>query len=233
MNKDKLLIGIGGLIAGIVIGFMIANTLNRSASTSNDRMTTSNPDVSLNSNLPPNHPPLPARDDGSQTGALPEVTEAIDKAKREPENFEAQMTAGDLYYQIQRFDEAAAFYEKANRLRPGDNEPLLKLGNTHFDAEQYEEAERWYSAVLKKTPNDVNVRTDLGLTFFLRTPRDIDRAIKEYNAALAIQPDNEIALQNLALAFVEKNDSDNLRKTLDRLSQVSPNNPVLLRHRPK
>lgn len=143
------------------------------------------------------------------------------------------MTAGDLYYQIQRFDDALKFYESANRLRPADTEPLLKIGNTNFDAERYEEAQRWYSAALKKNPNDMNVRTDLGLTFFLRTPRDIDRAVKEFNAVLAIQPDNEIALQNLALAFIETNDTDNLRKTLDKLSAVNPNNPVVLKHRPK
>ena len=233
MDKGKLLFGLGGFVVGIVIGFMFANSVNRSASISGNPETASNVSSVSNPNLPPNHPPLSQDNDPSQGGALPQVTEAIERARREPGNFEAQMTAGDLYYQIQRLNEAAEFYEKANRLRPGETEPALKLGNTFFDAERYDEAERWYSAVLKKTPNDVSVRTDLGLTFFLRTPRDIDRAIKEYKAALAIQPDNEVALQNLALAFIEKNDSGNLEKTLDKLSKVNPNNPVLLKQRPK
>jgi tetratricopeptide (TPR) repeat protein len=137
------------------------------------------------------------------------------------------MTAGDLYYQIQRLDEAIEFYEKANRLRPDDNEPLIKLGNTYFDAKRYEDAERTYAAVLKRTPNDVNVRTDLGLTFFLRNPRDLDRAIKEYVAALAIEPEHEITLQNLAVAYKEKGDVQNLRQTMDRLGRVNPSNPFL------
>src|SRR6185369_8104684 len=152
---------------------------------------------------------------------------AIEKARREPDNFEAQMTAGDLYYQIQRYDDALKYYEIANRLRPSDSESVLKIGNTNFDAERYEEAEKWYQAALKKNPRDVNVRTDLGLTFYLRTPRDTDRAIKEYDAALAIEPTSEIALQNLALAQIEKNDRTGLEKTLDRLEDVNPKNPVL------
>ena len=118
-------------------------------------------------------------------------------------------------------------------MRPSEIEPSLKIGNTHFDAERYEEAERWYLAALKRNPNDVNVRTDLGLTFFLRAPRDVDRAIKEFNTALSLEADNEIALQNLALALIEKNDNDGLQKTLDKLAAVNPNNPVVLKQRPK
>jgi hypothetical protein len=41
-----------------------------------------------------------------------------------------------------------------------------------------------------------------------------------------------MALQNLALAYKEKNDKENLQITLDRLSKVNPTNPVLLKSRP-
>ena len=231
MNSDKVLFGIGGLVIGIVIGFMFANSVNRSSPGAGGSISLTNTSAISNSFLPPNHPPLMQNGDASQGGALPQVTEAIEKAKREPDNFEAQMTAGDLYYQIQRFNEAVAFYEKARGLRPDDTEPVIKLGNTHFDAERYEEAENLYSAVLKKTPNDVNVRTDLGLTFYLRRPRDIDRAIKEYNAVLAIEPSNELALQNLSLAYKEMGDASNFQKILDRLTRVNPNNPVVVKER--
>ena len=53
---------------------------------------------------------------------------AIDKAKAQPQNYEAQMTAADLYYQIERFDDAAKFYEAAAKLKPGDAEPMIKAG---------------------------------------------------------------------------------------------------------
>src|SRR5688572_14360249 len=116
MHKDKILFGTGGLLLGLVIGFLFANNINRSASLNDDVNPPSGSSViSESSGLPPNHPPL---QDGGSQGSLPEVTAAIEKARSEPANIEAQMTAGDLFYQIQRFDEALKFYENANRLRP-------------------------------------------------------------------------------------------------------------------
>src|SRR5213080_812309 len=107
--------------------------------------------------------------------------ETIEKAKQQPQDFEAQMTAADLYYQIQRFDDAAKFYEAASKLKPADTEPMIKLGNAYFDAAQtaaennnmqaatpkFALAERWYAEALEKEPKNISVRTDLGLTFFL------------------------------------------------------------------
>ncbi len=228
MKKDKLFIGLACLLVGGALGFFFANSINRSASDQQPTLPSSSllPPPS-DQNLPPGHPPIGQSGDNLQNGPLPEVTAAIEKAKQEPKSFEAQMTAGDMYYQIQRFEDAAVFYEKANQLRPNESETLVKLGNSYFDFEKYEEAEKWYRSALQKTPNDISVRTDLGLTFFLRTPRDLDRAIKEYQIALGQDPNNEGTLQNLTLAYREKDDKENLQKTLERLIKVNPDNPVI------
>lgn len=228
MGKDRLIVGIGGVALGMVIGFLFANGLNRSASENQVSSASANQNAPANLNLPPDHPPV-GQTDPTSTAPLPQVTEAIERAKQQPTSFEAQMTAADLYYQIQRYEEAAKLYEKASQIRPNELEPLVKIGNSYFDAEQYETAEKWYLAALKKSPKDVNVRTDLGLTFFLRTPRNIDRAIREYQASLAIAPDNEIALQNLALAYIETGDRQNLQTTVEKLRMVNPNNPAVLK----
>lgn len=229
MGKDKIIVGIGGIVIGMVIGFLFANSLNKSSSITQVTSAPSNSSAPANLNLPPDHPPLGQTSDQTATAPLPQVMEAIERAKQKPDDFEAQMTAADLYYQIQRYEDAAKLYEKANQLKPNELEPLVKIGNSYFDAEQYENAEKWYLAALKKSPNDVNVRTDLGLTFFLRTPRDINRAIKEYQAALALAPDNEIALQNLALAYIENGDKQNLQVAVEKLRKVNPSNPAVLK----
>ncbi len=227
MTKENFLFAIIGLLAGVIIGFTVANSLNRSADQPTTSSTTAMP--TANPNLPPDHPPFVPSGDQTQTqnAPLPQVTEAIENAKNKPEDFEAQMTAADLYYQIQRFEDAAKFYEQANKLRPNEIEPLIKLGNSYFDAEKFEQAEKWYQTALQKTPNDINVRTDYALTFFLRNPRDVDRAIKEYNISLGIDPNHELTLQNLAIAYKEKNDKENMQKTLDALIKVNPNNPAI------
>jgi tetratricopeptide (TPR) repeat protein len=228
MNKDNFLFAVIGLLLGTIIGFTVANKLNRDPEIQPNNPTNTAALPPSNPSLPPDHPSIGTSGKPTiQDDPLPQVAEAIEKAKKNPNDFEAQMTAADLYYQIQKFEDAATFYQTANKLRPNEIEPLIKLGNSYFDAEKYEEAEKWYEAALKKTPNDINVRTDYGLTFFLRNPRNIDRAIKEYKISLDIDPKHELTLQNLAIAFNEKKDSENLQKVLDVLKSVNSNNPAI------
>jgi tetratricopeptide (TPR) repeat protein len=225
MKLDNLLFGVIGLLIGAIIGFVFANSVNRSTLDSSASASTSSLGSNPNPALPPDHPPVGGMN--QQEGSIPQVTAAIERARAEPQSFEAQMTAGDLYYQIQRLDEAVKFYEAASKLRPDAIEPLIKLGDSNFDAEKFQEAEKWYVQALEKEPRNKNVRTDLGLTFFLREPRDLERAIKEYKAALAIDPRLEIALQNLALAYREGSDDANYRKTVEQLRAVNPDNPLI------
>ena len=233
MKKESIMVGVLCLVVGLVIGFVGANSLNRSAAQVSPAMPApgSNAPASGNPALPADHPPLGTSggSDVPQGGPRPEVMAAIDKAKSQPKDYEAQMTAADLYYQIQKFDDAAKYYEAANKLKPTEVEPMIKAGNAYFDAEKYEPAEKWYVAALAKDSTNINVRTDLGLTFFLRSPRDIDRAIKEYKTSLAVDPNHEITLQNLALAYTENGDKDALTQTLAKLKVVNPNNPVILK----
>lgn len=217
-----------GLLVGLVIGFAGANSINRSAY-EKQPASTAGSDPNKNPALPPNHPPLgdtgEERPKGGSPG--PEVMAAIEKAKAQPQNYEAQMTAADLYYQIEQFDDAAKFYEAASKIKPTETEPQIKAGNAYHDGKKYEEAAKWYLKALEKDPKNIDVRTDLGLTFFLREPPDIERAIKEYKASLAIEPNHEITLQNLAVAYSEKNDRENFLSTLEKLKKVNPNNPVV------
>jgi tetratricopeptide (TPR) repeat protein len=247
MKKDNVMFGVIGLLVGLIVGFIVTNSMNRSALSAAPLPATAGAlDANANtSQLPPNHPPIgsnggDANAAGGGGGALPQVQAAIDKAKQNPQDYEAQMTAADMYYQIRRFDEAATYYEAAVKIKPGDKEALVKLGDAYFDAAEtasenndqatantkFPSAEKWYTEALAKDPKDVSVRTDLGLTFFLRQPRDIDRAIKEYKASLAIDPKHEVTLQNLAIAYREQGNTADYQKTADLLRSVDPKNPL-------
>jgi cytochrome c-type biogenesis protein CcmH/NrfG len=105
---------------------------------------------------------------------------------------------------------------------------LTGLGNANFDAERFEDAEKWYTAALKQKPDDVNLRTDLGLTFFFSEPRDIERAVREFRASLERDPKHVPTLQNLVVALTAKGDAEAARATLEA---VSPQNPALARLR--
>lgn len=225
MTKDKIILAIICLFIGGIIGFVLANNLNRNAppAVASNPVDTGLPDPKL----PPDHPAVGTNGGQTDGGALPQIAEAIEKARQNPTDFEAQMTAADLYYQIRRFEDAAKFYEQAGRLKPNEAEPIIKLGNSYFDAEKFELAEQWYQAALQQNPKDLNVRTDYALTFYLRSPRDLDRAIKEYLITLGMDPNHELTLQNLVVAYREKEDLENASKTLEVLKKVNPENPAV------
>lgn len=233
MNKENILFAVIGLLLGCIIGFMAANSINQNYAGPRPKGSATAGGAGQTDALPPNHPPInPSNAVADQGGGMqPAVQEQIQKARSEPDNFDAQVKAAELYYQIGRYDEAIDFLMKANKLRPDSYETIVRLGDTNFEAEHYEVAEKWYGQALAKNGNDVNVRTDLGTTFMARQPPDFDRAIKEYTRSLEIDPKHEQTLHNLVIAYTRKGDAGQAQAMLDRLVQVNPNNEDLPRLR--
>src|SRR5947207_8369760 len=116
MNKENILFGVVGLLAGLIVGFIFANAVNQRAMAT--PVTTSGAGMPADSAIPPGHPDVgsagqPAQP-GQPGGAMPAETQAvIDKAKQSPKDFDAQVAAAELYYQIDRFDEAINFLKAA------------------------------------------------------------------------------------------------------------------------
>ena len=231
LMKNSITFGIVGLIVGLFIGFFAANRINKNAPT-----TVISANQAVGSPASPQVQNIVVKDqpaDHGTTGGgmLPGVAEAIDKAKNEPNNFDAQIAAGDLYSRIKGVDKAVAYYEAASKLKPDDYGLIVKLGNTYFDAGQFENAEKWYEKALAKKPDDVNVRTDLGITFVERAAPDYDRAVKEFQTSLQTNPKHEPTLYNLGIAYVKKGNKDEAAKTLTQLEAINPTSQLVGRLR--
>jgi tetratricopeptide (TPR) repeat protein len=194
MTKENILFGIIGLLIGSIVSFVATNSYNRSATLSKNV-----PDQTQNAPKPPSQ--------NSQPAAVPAVTEALDKAEKEPENFEAQVKAGEMFARINNFEKAIPYFEKAQQIKPNDHALLVMLGNTNFDLQKWENAEKWYEKALVIKPDDVGVRTDLGITFIQRENTDYERAIKEFEQSLRINPNHEATIFNMALAYFKKGDT--------------------------
>ena len=69
--------------------------------------------------------------------------------------------AAELYYQIQRYDQAIEFLLKANQLQPTDYRTVAILGMVNLDAGHFETAEKWYRAALKMKEDDTMVLAGL------------------------------------------------------------------------
>src|SRR5204863_1341224 len=110
--------------------------------------------------MPPNHPPVggggdQAGDTGQQM--LASVQTAMKQARENPNDFEAQLTAAKLEYQIQRYDQAIEYLLAANKLKPTDYGTPGMLGVANMDAGHFDAAEKWYRAALLKKPDDMPV----------------------------------------------------------------------------
>jgi len=220
MKKENVLFAVAGILLGFFGGFFLANTLNR-------RETLQQSAATIPTNPPFLNQQTQAADikeqrPATQGRALPEVAEKIDLARNEPDNFDAQIQAGNLYLQIKGLERAQEFFDRAAQLNPKEFESVVKIGNGYFDAGKYEKAEKWYVQALEKKPDDVNVRTDLGITFVERGEPDYDRAVKEFQTALESNPKFEPAIYNSGIAFVKKGDRAQAEKFLSQLDDINP-----------
>ena len=228
MKKENILFVVVGLFIGFFGGFFLANNLNRSSVTGTHISTQSLSGAAAQN---PQTQVVAIKETQKQAAMMPEIAQTLETAEKEPNNFEAQMKAGDMYLKIQKFDEAVGFYEKAHRIKPDDYDTITKTANTFFDSKQFDKAQSWYLRALEKKPSDINVRTDLGITFVESANPDLDRAVKEFQTALQTNPTYEPTLYNLGIAYFKKNDLAAANKMLEQLEASNPQSKLVGRLR--
>lgn len=155
MNRENLLFAIIGVLLGFIVGFMLASSMSTKMNAPAPTTMTGN------GPMPADHPPLGAQGQRDPQQTREEVTAKLERAKNEPKNFEAQIEAARLHYQINRYDQSIEYLLKANELRPTDYETVVTLGLVNLDAKHYETAEKWYRAAIKMNGDDVRALAGL------------------------------------------------------------------------
>jgi tetratricopeptide (TPR) repeat protein len=221
-------------LAGFIIGFIFANSVNRNVSNP------PRPAASQTRNSAPSEQRnAPAN---SAEGALTEeeVREAIATADSKPENTEFQHRLGLALYQYANHTQDARylpdvvrFLKRAYDANPKDRDLTVSLGNVLFDLAQqsepqrFSEARSYYQKALEMKADDPDVRTDLGLTYYLAKPSEPQRAIIEYRKSLALDAKHEPTLQHLAAALTATGNHAEAQKRIDELQSINPSNPAL------
>ena len=195
MTRENILFAIIGILFGFIVGFMFASSMSQKQA--------SQQATAASQSMPADHPPVGgAGAPGQDPQAVREqVTASIEKARSDPNNFDAQIKAAELYYQIQRYDQAIEFLLKANQLKPTDYNTVVILGLVNLDAGHYDTAEKWYRAAMKMKSDDVRVLAGL--------------------AAATLQKGDAKAAED-AIANLEKVDpnSEDLPQFRDRLASL-------------
>ena len=187
MTRDNLLFGIIGILLGFIGGFLLAGNI-----TQREAAMRANPQSAQSGQLPANHPPI-AGDQGT-TGEgglqmLASVQTAMKQARENPNDFDAQVTAAKLEYQIGRYDQAIEYLLAANKIKPKDFDTMAMLGVANLDASHFDASEKWYRAALQIKPDDMP--TVDGLCAALLSKGDAKAAEEQINRLAKIDPSNQ------------------------------------------
>ena len=186
MTRDNLLFAIIGILLGFIAGFLLAGNITQREAAQRAAATT----APGSQNLPPNHPPVAGDQAGGQGGQqmLETVQVAMKQARENPSDFDAQVKAADLEYQIQRFDQSIEYLLAANKIKPDDAMVLAMLGQVNMDAKHYEAAVKWYKAALIKKADDETTLD--GYCFVLLQTGDAKTAEQSINKLAKLNSSN-------------------------------------------
>lgn len=227
MNKKVLWISIVAIIISFFGGFLLANALNR------NELNTIRAEVERLKTTPNNNSEVSLSDE--------EIRQKIAEADKNPDNINFQKNLGLALYRYAAMKqdadllaEVARLLARANQQDNQDYDVLITLGNSYFDIgyikkenENLVKARDFYQKALAQKPNDVDVRTDLGLTYFLVNPPETDKALAEFQKSLQTNPKHEKTLQVLAQALISQNKAVEAEKYLKQLKEVNPENQFL------
>ncbi len=102
-------------------------------------------------------------------------------------------------------------------------ERLCELAQQHLRQNGFDMAEDLFREAVQSDPTYYAARLNLGILLQRRSRHA--EAIGEYQAVLALRPDNVTAWRNLALAYMTTKDYPKARITLQKLLAVEPDNP--------
>ena len=230
MNTKFFWLSIVAVILSFIGGFLLANSLNRNSlnalQSENEQLKKSASETQNSNNAQLSEE---------------EIKQRIAEADKNPENFDFQKGLGLALYRYASINQDAKLMtevqrllERANKLKPDDYEVRVALGNVHFDLgyfkkenAQFDTAREIYLSALNEKPDDVNVRTDYGLTFFLKNPPDYETAISEFNKSLKLDPKHERTLQVMIEAYANQGKKQEAENYLTKLEEVNSQNSTL------
>jgi tetratricopeptide (TPR) repeat protein len=108
------------------------------------------------------------------------------------------------------------------------------LGNAFFDigffkkdSQSLQKGRDFYQKALEQKPDDANVKTDLGISYYVAEPPDFEKAAAELQKALETDSKHERALLFMAQTLLKQDKTAEAEKYLARLKEINPQTPSL------
>ena len=149
---------------------------------------------------------------------------ARDVQKQRPDQALGYLLEGDIAVAKQQWDVAANAYRGGLR-NAASIELAVKLNKTLLAGGKAAEAEKFSADWLKAHPREVAYRLHLGDMALAR--KQPDQAATLFKAVLEIEPDNVIALNNMAYILATQ-DSAKALEYAEKANRLAPNQPALI-----
>ncbi len=132
------------------------------------------------------------------TGQLPQDTQqqanrilALEQEiAANPENVDAMIELGDIFFDSNRYQEAIATFVKAEGLAPTNVHILNDLGQLYMNTNEYDAAIEKFEAVLNIDPTHSHTLYYIGIVYRLKG--DTDKALQTFEQVLSLNPNPEL-----------------------------------------
>jgi tetratricopeptide (TPR) repeat protein len=155
---------------------------------------------------------------GDIEGALREYRAAADA---NPRDANAQTLIGNALFEKERYDEAAAAYERGLSLDPGARAAAWGLITIYLRRGQEAPARARLQELVQREPRDFQAQAALGKLLY--GAGDLDSAERHLREALTFAQNDPAALYALGLTLAKKHDREQARAIFDRLDAATPN----------
>jgi tetratricopeptide (TPR) repeat protein len=172
MKAESILLAIGGIVFGLLVGWIIGDQQARSSGPVT--VTQSPAPVAAETRQPP------ALDE-SQAQALATV------ARSDDTNVAARVQLGNLYFDAERFSEAATWYQEAFTLDPRNPDVSTDLGVSYYYSNQPDKALEQFDRSLEVAPLHVKTLLNQGIVLAFGK-RDLDGATASWQKVVEAAP---------------------------------------------
>jgi len=145
---------------------------------------------------------------------------SLEKALKLDESLDqAWYLLGQTAYRNGKINEAFEYYGKALELNAGNKDYIVAISDLHFQSHNYETAISFLDDKIRQHSGLIELR--LEKADMLVRMGQTDEAVKVYNQALLLRPDDAAVLQALGYCYIIDKQWPNAAKTFERLCGVT------------
>ncbi|MEI7594222.1 MAG: tetratricopeptide repeat protein [Bacteroidota bacterium] len=135
----------------------------------------------------------------------------------------AYSNRGVLLFNINKFPESLADFDKALRIKPSNKDALIGKANTLSSLARYSDAIEWYKKYLDYKPEDDQAWQWLGTAYYRLNK--FEESLKYFNEAINRKPDNSQSFYWRGLAQFSMNKLDIAIPDFLKAIEIKPDNP--------